>query len=210
MPVLVAICGKKRHGKGTLKDYLIGCWQKRFPDWPVYGLSFAGPLKQGCQPMFGFSDAQVYGDSKEDLDPFWQVKPREMLQEIGTDIFRDYLPTKYPQLHSFWIRRLQRELYQIPHQSLIIIDDCRFPNEFTMLRDLGAIMLRVVRPALMITPQSGSEHPSETALDDLTRFKPDHLFENHALPQFKQDAEEWFTAQNLPVVSLQDTFGIET
>lgn len=43
-------------------------------------VGFADPLKRGCMEMFDLTEDQVY-KNKAELDPFWAVTPREILQK---------------------------------------------------------------------------------------------------------------------------------
>lgn len=92
---------------------------------------------------------------------------RQLLQKIGTDLFRDQLDP------NIWVKSL---IASIPPQQskdkIILISDWRFKNEYEHLKELdfrfNLIPIRVVNPHIF---SSGAEHPSETALDDFQHCK---------------------------------------
>jgi len=171
MPQVVCISGKRGHGKSTLAQYLIN----------VHGyqeLTFAGPLKKGCQAIFGLSDQQVHDPvAKEIVDPFWKVTPREILQICGTELFRNRLSELLPSCSSIWIRTLIRQLSSLPRDAKVVITDCRFPDEWKAMQSIGALMVRVVRPGY-VADEKFASHTSETALDDYNLYTPDVLLYN--------------------------------
>lgn len=159
--IIIGLTGHKQVGKDTIADYL--CRTFGFKK-----LAFASPLKNAAREIFGFSDAQLYGDQKEIIDPFWNVTPREVLQIVGTDLFRLTLPQFIPQIgDQIWVRaferQLQQERNQNPNQSFVITD-VRYPNEADVIHRLGGILIRVERDTA--GEQSFAKHLSETAMNN--------------------------------------------
>ena len=153
--IVIALSGHKQSGKSTTADYL----KNRFG---FTELSFAYPLKDiiGRQ-LFGLDDNQLYGneESKEQKTVEWGLSPREILQMVGTDLFRKHFRD------DFWVKLLLNKLKQIRYknaQARIVISDCRFPNEATALQLLGGYIIRVEKTG----QHSKDLHESETALDD--------------------------------------------
>lgn len=122
-----------------------------------------------------------------------EFTPRELMQFIGTDLFRDKL------LNNIWVNALFAD-----YQSKTIIDknitkgfpkveypnwiitDMRFPNEMEAVKDRKGITIRVNRPlgshSLIYnndgtTDFNGSVHESETALDNHTF---DYVIDNNS------------------------------
>ena len=59
--MIIGLSGKKRVGKDTVADYLVS----------KYGFikySFADPIKAVAKILFGFSENQLYGNNKEEID----------------------------------------------------------------------------------------------------------------------------------------------
>jgi hypothetical protein len=78
--MIVGILGKIRSGKDTTGDYLVA--NKNFVKY-----SFANPIKRGAMELFGFTEEQVFGDAKDEIDPTWGITPRLVLQIMGNEVF---------------------------------------------------------------------------------------------------------------------------
>lgn len=123
--------------------------------------SFADPLKQDiCMNILGLTYEQCYGsdDAKNELtDLTWpdstnRMSARDIMQYVGTDIFRKMKPDVWV---SATINRIQKEKPQIA-----LITDCRFPNEVSSIKDAGGLVMRLTRNPFR------SDHLSETILDE--------------------------------------------
>lgn len=138
---VVAFCGLAGSGKGTCGDIL--------QEYAFVKMSFADSLKDAVSSIFGWERTLLEGDTlksrgfRESVDPFWSKKfgrditPRIILQEIGTDLFRDKF------LDSIWIDSLERK---ISRYDDVVICDARFPNEIEFLSSIGAKLIEVSRP----------------------------------------------------------------
>jgi hypothetical protein len=136
---IIGLTGKKGCGKSTVADYLQSSW--------LYGqYAFADPLKSGLFEMFGVSYNSLYGTEtqKNEVDPFWNVSGRQLAQVVGTELFRDYLPTLLPSLHNIWIRRMEKTLLTSPF-SYIVISDVRFGDEAAFIRAQGGLIIQITR-----------------------------------------------------------------
>lgn len=186
-----------------LKDIvclLIGCTRKELEDrkfkekvlgeeWGVWkvvkndGTQFGGIHKNKKDAEFtlsicSWSNCQVV---------FEKMTPRKMLQQVGTDLFRN-------QLHpNTWVNAtfadykpigdtlLEGEVRRVREEDLIypnwIITDMRFPNELEAVKKHNGITIRINRGLVERTGKmiQGPEHISETALDD-AEF--DYVIEN--------------------------------
>ena len=88
-------------------------------------------------------------------DPTVLKTPREILQFIGTDVCRKFIPT-------YHLDVVRRQINLMPDKN-IIITDSRFPNEREMLkREFDAMLIRIKRPGY--TPDVPTGHVSETSL----------------------------------------------
>ena len=159
-PILIGLAGKKRSGKDTVAEYLrrkLGFVQ----------MSFAFPLKQALKALFLLSDEQLNGDKKEDVDEYWGVSPRFLMQKFGTEIIRTHANLLVPGIGSeFWTRRLQMEYErQYKNQGVpVVVSDVRFPNEAALIREMGGIVIYIDRPSLPSVDTHASEQsmsPSE-------------------------------------------------
>jgi hypothetical protein len=159
--LLYGISGRKFSGKDTTGKHLC-------EKYGYMRLAYADALKEACREIFGFTDEQLYGSSKETADEFWKTSPRKVLQYVGTDLFRDQLDKVIPDLgKNIWIKVLEKKILDVwkknPSQG-IVITDLRFPNEVEAVKKLGGIVLRITRPSL----ESGKDmHSSEVEIDNL-------------------------------------------
>lgn len=142
---LVGVVGFQSSGKDTIGRFLIEKhnFQKD---------SFAKPLKDACAAIFGWSRELMEGQShtsrawREEEDSFWSevfqhsVSPRWAMQYVGTNIMREHI---HPDI---WVLSMKRRVQdKLSNNQKIVITDCRFPNEIQAIRDLGGIIIRVIR-----------------------------------------------------------------
>jgi hypothetical protein len=160
---LIGITGRKRSGKDTSGDYL--CKKYGF-----VRVAFADALKEACIQIFGFSHEQVYGnDLKEVVDQYWGHSPREILQKVGTELFRDRLPEICPNIHNdIWIRSVERKINNLRQQGVtrFVVTDCRFDNELDFIKEYGINLaeLNMSSTWKVIRPQNTGYHSANPTL----------------------------------------------
>lgn len=153
---LIGISGRKRHGKNTvatmIKDELLlrGCHRS------IVELAFAGALKQDVANQLGISVYELDQD---------KVRYRPLLQEYGTMM-------RHTRGDTYWLNRLHVQLAKQPFGSVVIITDCRFPNEADFVRQHSGTVVKVVRAGLDDT----DTHASETEVD---KIDPDYAITNN-------------------------------
>ena len=101
-------------------------------------LRFADKLKDVVSILYGWDRKRLDGLTPEDRiwretrDDYWSgvferdITPRYVLEFIGTDIIRTHL-----HLH-FWVYMFHQEILKCPPDSVVIIPDCRFWNEYQL------------------------------------------------------------------------------
>lgn len=158
--MIIGVLGKKRSGKDTTGDYLVS--NKNFIKY-----SFANPIKRGAMELFGFTEDQVFGDAKDEIDPTWGITPRLVLQIMGTEVFQYDMPRYIPELQAFgrgfWVKRFEQWYEQNRHLDVVICD-VRFQHEVDSILKMGGSVLVVQRPSIV----SVDEHPSEKEMDSIT------------------------------------------
>ena len=157
MTRIIAFAGRKQSGKTTCSEFVANIFVgSLLGEAKIY--NFADPLKKDiCMNILGLTYEQCYGtdeDKNQLVNCFWdnkQLTAREVMQFVGTDIFRTMQ-------NNVWadatIKKIIAE--QIP---LALIADCRFPNEVSAVKEAGGIVIKLTRNPF------GSTHASETALD---------------------------------------------
>jgi hypothetical protein len=143
--MIIAICGLQGSGKDTIGNYLV----------EKYGfnkLSFAMVLKDILSLLFLWDRNLLEGNTEESrkwretVDEWWSQRlkipnftPRYALRYFGTELFRDHF---HPDI---WTATIEKRLKNYKN---IVITDCRFPNEIQMLKDNGALLLKITREKL--------------------------------------------------------------
>jgi predicted nucleotidyltransferase len=178
-PVFIAWSGKKQVGKdsatGFAKDILEEHGKR------VGVTAFAESLKDIAINVLGIPSNLVYGsndDKETETLIVWDHFPldvrlkysnetfegksmprlgsmtiREVLQVMGTDIFREMFEG------DIWANAPFRRDWS--DYDVVFITDCRFPNEKRVTEEHDGIVIRLERDTGYV-----DNHPSETALDD--------------------------------------------
>ena len=161
MSKIIAFAGRKQSGKTTCAMAVARAFELRHtnvhssPNVRIY--NFADPLKILCIDVLGLKYRQCYGSDAEKnelVDCYWnnkQLSAREVLQIVGTDMFR-------AMQHNVWANTTIRKI-QTENPELAIIADCRFPNEVEAIKKAGGAIIKLQRNIY------GSDHASEVALD---------------------------------------------
>jgi hypothetical protein len=142
---IIGMAAPKFGGKDTAADYLIKCmpWRKK--------VSFADPIKTMLQIGLDLSEAQLWGDLKEEVDPRYGVTPRYLMQTLGTEWGRDMVK------NDLWVQAA-KTLYA--GENIIIADVRNVPGnvEAQYVRDNGVLIHLIGRT------QYSNEHISETEI----------------------------------------------
>jgi hypothetical protein len=143
--VLIGIHGKPRAGKDTLANFLVDKYNLL-----RYGPSM--PVKAATAAMFNVPLEYLSDDNmKEQIDSFWKMSYREMMQKIGKECSRDIFG------EDFWLRhvdkvwaRVKDDLLTDVHRRQIsyngmILADVRYANEITWVKQRGGLVIFVTR-----------------------------------------------------------------
>lgn len=192
-PLVIGLNGKKQTGKDTFANFA----EEILPG-QVGRISFAYPLKMFCVNYLGVPEKNCFGSdfekdqwvgtwgeifdnpailAKYEKQPEDNISGREVLQVVGTDIFRENLNK------NIWVdiakRRLEKLQFDKPisgRPKVVFITDVRFPNEVDWIRDAGHIGVRIYRHT---GKQDSIAHSSENVFDQI----PDDLFDYIIDPQ---------------------------
>lgn len=141
--MIISISGRIGSGKDTVADFLVEKYNfKRY--------SFAESVKDCLSAIFCWERHLLDGYTKESrefrekVDVWWSNRlgienfsPRFAMQYYGTNIMRNYFH------QEIWIASLECKLKKESQHS--VVTDCRFPNEFYSIKELGGTTVRVER-----------------------------------------------------------------
>lgn len=194
------ISGKKMSGKDTFHNFAV---ELLVPDnIRVNKISFARPLKLFCQEYLGCKERNLFGSDfdknqwintwsifSEDIrkkynkGPEDQLSAREILQVVGTDIFRKNFG------EDFWTDIAIRKLEEAKEGNLsdvVFVTDVRFPNEMKALQDFGGKIIKIYRN---IKREDTIKHESEIAMDKIPDEEYDYVVygdANRSMQQLKE------------------------
>lgn len=129
LPDVVAFTGGAGSGKSTAADYLVR-------EHGYVRVKFAGPLKDMMRAL-GLGEAEIEGELKEKSCVALNGRsPREAMQHLGTAWGRQRMG------ENFWVNLWRAKASDVlDHGGRIVVDDCRFPNEAAVVRELGGIVV---------------------------------------------------------------------
>ncbi len=133
MARLIGITGKAGSGKDTFASFL-----EQYASIERY--SFAGPLKDACCLLFGWTRHQVDHDRefKDRIDPRWGFSPRRAMQLMGTEYGRELLRD------DLWVHMAEVRLKETTAPTMVVTD-VRFENEAEWVRKSGGTLVHIVR-----------------------------------------------------------------
>jgi len=135
--LIIGIKGRKDTGKSTVAEYL-----KEAYNMEEY--YFSKPLKEIICILTGWSEDFVNGSTPEfkrlretEKHPDFNMTCREMLVEIGTNLFRKQVN------ENVWVNIARWRSTQTG--NALIFSDLRFPNECALVKELGGTIIRLKR-----------------------------------------------------------------
>lgn len=148
---LYIIAGKARHGKDTVALAI----RKAYEGKKIINLGYSSYIKN-------------YAMNISDWDGSEDTKPRDLLQNLGTEIIRKQID------EDFFVKRICDDIKVYSYYfDVIIISDARFPNEILTPKKLfdNVVTVKVIRPDFDTNLTSKEQvHLTETALDEFNDY----------------------------------------
>lgn len=166
---VIGITGRKFSGKDTLGNFFVN-------EFGYQKIAYADALKEAVKSIFDFDDEQLNGSKKEVIDDFWNKTPRQILQFVGTDLFRNHTHELLPNIgKDIWCQVVKRKILNKFNEnpcSKFVITDARFENEVNVIRELNGTVINLYRDTGYT-----DNHESEALIDTLYY---DYKFENNS------------------------------
>lgn len=153
-PLIIGINGIAGAGKDTVANMVMLSLQKDH-GLNVQCFAFADNLKKAASVIFNVPLEYFFDrNKKEEVIPYWNMSPRQMAQQLGTEACRKGIRD------DIWIKSLQSTI-STSGVHVAFITDVRFDNEADfVLNELG-VVVRVVREGqkTIATSSHASEQP---------------------------------------------------
>lgn len=160
--MIIGLCGAQGAGKDTVGGILES-------KHGFVKLAFASAIKDILSALFSWPRDMLEGLTKESREwretpnEYWSNKlaipdfsPRRAMQIVGTDLFRNHLN------QDIWINIIENKIMTLRESDPnvnIVITDCRFANEFDMIRKFPeARIIKIVKDTHV---EIGATHSSE-------------------------------------------------
>lgn len=147
--MIIGLCGAQGVGKDTIGDILVS-------EYGFTKITFAAALKDVVSILFSWPRDLLEGITEESrlwretIDMYWSEKmgvsgftPRKALQYVGTDLLRRQL------YDNIWVNIVENKismLLSLNQETNIVITDCRFINEFNMIKKFsGSQIFKIVK-----------------------------------------------------------------
>ena len=152
-PKIYIICGKARHGKDTIAEMIRNYYLEKKYD--VLNLQYSSYIKEYAKKISNWDGSE-------------ESKPRELLQQLGTNIIRDKID------EAFFLKKLVDDIKVYSFFfDVLTISDARFKLEVDTPRDNfeDVVIIHVVRPNFDngLTEEQ-KMHRTEIDLDDYENY----------------------------------------
>lgn len=140
MQTVIGFFGVARAGKSTAAQLSANILQRAGVNAVVR--SFASPIRDGLAEMGIVKDTHPH-------------LYRKAAQLIGTELCREEDP-------NWWIKQMQYRINKLDQDSVVLIDDCRFENEFDFIRSQNGTLVFIAAGDRVNLTEPMYSHSSET------------------------------------------------
>jgi len=187
---IIGFSGKKQSGKSTAVHDLIRRIESQ--KVAVKQLPFAAFLKEIVRRCFNIDPALFETDAGKNQEFTAGITIRQLLQYIGTDIFRELDKNAWV---NAWRSHIA-DYNECCKNSVILVPDVRFPNEVEAIQAVGGKVIRLTRAPFA----EFDTHESETALDNFVEpggsVEFDHVMDNTMMSIAEQNKAVWQLVNN--------------
>ena len=167
-PKIIILSGKARAGKDTTMNFLNEIYSN------IIQLQYGSYIKEYAKKISNWDGSE-------------ETKPRELLQQLGTNIIRENIDNK------FFIKKMIDDIKVYSYFfDTIVISDARFKIEIDDIKNTfnNVIAVRIERPNFDngLTLEQ-KKHPSEIDLDDYNKFNY-KLINDGTLEDLKKKVEK--------------------
>lgn len=171
-PKIYIICGKARHGKDTIAEMIQDIYKEKQKD--ILNLQYSSYIKE-------------YAKKISDWDGSEETKPRELLQQLGTQVIREKID------ELFFVKRMIGDIQVYSYFfDALTISDARFKVEADMPREKfdDVVIIHVVRPNFDngLTEEQ-KKHRTEIDFDDYDKYNYT-IINDGTLEELRQKVEE--------------------
>ena len=187
MKTIILLSGKKESGKSTAAGIL--------SESGFIEQSFAAELKNQLfvftKYVLGSPDITYDHFQKQELKnipisiPYVEkgITPRYIMQVYGTEVMRTLFNDNY------WVDTVIGKIKE-SNSEFHVVSDCRFPNEIDRIKEKFSFLSDKVFSVRIIRGENSLDtHPSETALDNYTKWDF-MIMNNFSLDHFIADINE--------------------
>mgnify|MGYP004621369923 FL=1 len=167
-PKIIILSGKARAGKDTTMNFLNEIYSN------IIQLQYGSYIKEYAKKISNWDGSE-------------ETKPRELLQQLGTNIIRENIDNK------FFVKKMIDDIKVYSYFfDTIVISDARFKIEIDDIKNTfnNVIAVRIERPNFDngLTLEQ-KKHPSEIDLDDYNKFNY-KLINDGTLEDLKKKVEK--------------------
>lgn len=152
--LLIGFTGKKHSGKTTAKEAIA-------KHYKIKSINFKDALIDTMRSKLSRTLSLLGEHYNMTVDELFTNKPpmmRTLMQEVGTEIYRDIKD-------DWWVLEWYKAISSETEECVIVTDDVRFKNEAMILKAKHGVLVRIVREGY--EDNVATNHSSETEMDGL-------------------------------------------
>lgn len=161
---IIAFIGQKRSGKDTCAKLMkrAHVMEHGGASSSIHHLSFASPMKKQLASLLCVEESVFHDQRVKELP----VLPNNTTPRAAMQWFGSSMKQKFGK--DFWVEKMRASIKALPGDAIVLVTDCRFVEEVTMLNDLGAYFVYLSRD--LGNEKMEDCHESERSVRDAARW----------------------------------------